>query len=156
VAGNRTGMAGVMPSMARAVAFAGALAVVLVLASPVQAAAPNYILVSGPGLERPILLGNWGENGALLSALVNAPTAKASVVRGLTGRPRFDLAEFWGWGSRPRPTRPSQANQHGWFYPAHRSKPPVIVLMVNGYRSPRLVPTSVLKILARHRVPLRL
>jgi len=141
--------------MVRAAAFVGTCAAVLVLASPVQAAAPNYILVSGPGLKRPILLGNWGENGALLSALVSVPTAKGNAVHGLAGRPRFDLAEFWGWGGRPRPTRPSQANQHGWFYPAHRSKPPVIVLMVNGDKSPRLVPISVLKILARHHVPLR-
>jgi hypothetical protein len=37
----------------------------------------------------------------------------------------------------------------------HGSKPPIIVLMVNGYKSPRLVPSSVLKILARHHVPLR-
>jgi hypothetical protein len=74
------------------------------------------------------------ENTALLSALVNAPRAKGRVVLALARRPRFDLAEFWGWGSMPRPTQPSQANQHGWFYPAHRSNPPVIVLMVNGYR----------------------
>ena len=142
--------------MARAAALIAALAAVLVLAPPVQAAAPNYILVSGPGLRGPITLGNWSENGALLSALVNAPRAKGKVVLSLALRPRFDLAEFWDWGSRPRPTRPSQANQHGWFYPAHRSKPPVIVLMVNGYRFPRLVPTAVIKILARHHVPLRL
>ena len=152
---TRTGVRGVLTLMVRAAAFVGTFAAVLVLASPFQAAAPNYILVSGPGLKRPILLGNWGENGALLSALLSAPPAKWNVVRALAGRPRFDLAEFWGWGSRPRPTRPSQANQHGWFYPAHRSKPPVIVLVVNGYESPRLVPTSVLKILARHHVPLR-
>ena len=133
-----------------------ALAAVLVLAPPVHAAAPNYILVSGPALKRPIVLGNWGENLALLSALVNAPRAKGSVVLAVARRPRFDLAEFWGWGSMPRPTRPSQANQHGWFYPAHRSQPPVIVLMVNGYRFPRLVPSAVAKILARHQVPLRL
>jgi hypothetical protein len=141
--------------VARAAALLAALATVLVLASPVHAAAPNFILLSGPGLKRPILLGNWGENGALLSALVNVARAKRSVVRGLAGRPRFDLAEFWGWGGKPRPTRPSQANQHGWFYPGQSSKPPVIVLMVNGYRFPRLVPTTVLKILARHHVPLR-
>lgn len=133
-----------------------ALAAVLVLAPPVHAAAPNYILVSGPGLKRPIILGNWSENGALLSGLVNAPRAKGMVALALARRPRFDLAEFWGWGSRPRPTRPSQANQHGWFYPAHRANPPVVVLMVNGYRFPRLVPTAVVKILARHHVPLRL
>jgi hypothetical protein len=132
-----------------------ALAAFLALAPPVHASAPNYILVSGPGLKRPILLANWSENGALLSALVGAPTPQRSVARGLAKRPRFDLAEFWGWGGRPRPTRPSQAKQHGWFYPAHRSQPPVITLMVNGNKSPRTVPTSVLKILARHGVPLR-
>jgi len=137
-------------------AFVGALLAALVLASPVYAAAPNYILVSGPGLKQPIILGDWAENGALLLALVNAPRAKGSVVRSLAQRRRFDLAEFWGWGSRPRPTRPSQANQHGWFYPAHASMQPVIVLMVNGERVPRLVPARVLKILARHHVPLRL
>jgi hypothetical protein len=131
-----------------------AFATALVLASPIQAAAPNYILVSGPGLKRPVLLGDWSENGVLLSALVNAPKATRSVVLGLARRPRFDLAEFWGWGGRPRPTRPSQANQHGWFYPKHRSKPPVIVVTVNGEKLPRLVPTSVLEILRRHHVPL--
>jgi hypothetical protein len=139
----------------RAAALVAALAAVLALAPPVYAAAPNYILVSGPGLKRPIILGNWGENRALLSALVNAPRAKGGVVLALARRPRFDLAEFWGWGSLPRPTRPSQANQHGWFYPAHGSKPPVIVLMVNGYRFPLFVPTPVIEILARHHVPLR-
>jgi hypothetical protein len=139
--------------VARAAALLAALAAVLVLASPVYAAAPNYILVSGPGLKRAIVLGNWSENGALLSALVNAPKARGRAVLALARRPRFDLAEFWGWGGRPRPTRPSQANQHGWFYPAHGSKPPVIVIMVNGYRVPRLVPTTVVRILARHHVP---
>ena len=133
--------------VARTAALVAALAAVLVLASPVHAAAPNFILVSGPGLKHPILLGNWGENGVLLSVLVNARRAKGSAVRGLARRPRFDLAAFWGWGTRPRPTRPSQANQHGWFYPGKRSRPPIIVLMVNGYRFPRLVPTTVLKIL---------
>ena len=142
--------------MARTAALAAALAGALVLASPVHAAAPNYILVSGPGLKRPILLGNWSENGALLSALVTAPKAKRSVVLGLARRPRFDLAEFWGWGGRPRPTRPSQANQHGWFYPKHHAKPPVIVVTVNGEKVPRLVPTTVLEILGRHHVPLSL
>jgi hypothetical protein len=142
--------------VARAAALGSALVAMLVLASPVYAAAPNYILVSGPGLKQPILLGNWYENGALLSALVDAPRAKSRFVHRLAQRPRFDLAEFWGWGSRPRPTRPSQANQHGWFYPAYRFKPPVIVLTVDGERLPRLVPASVLKILARHHVPLRL
>jgi hypothetical protein len=35
-------------------AFGVALAAICVLASPAQAAAPNYIMVSGPGLARPV------------------------------------------------------------------------------------------------------
>jgi hypothetical protein len=133
-----------------------AVLVSLLAAGPAQAAAPNYILVSGPDIKHPILLGNWDENLVLLTALVDAPTAKGSAVRHLARRPRFDLAEFWGWSALPRPTRPSQANQHGWFYPAHGAKPAVIVLMVNGTRVPRLLPARVREILARHHVPLRL
>ena len=128
----------------------------LLAAAPAQAAAPNYILVSGPGIAHPILLGNWAENGALLSALVDAPIARGTAVRRLARRPSFDLAEFWGWGALPRPKRPSQANQHGRFYPAHGSKPAVIVLTVDGAKVPRLVPARVREILARHHVPLRL
>jgi hypothetical protein len=139
----------------RSVPFLVALAALLAVA-PAQAASPNYILVSGPGIKHPILLADWSENGALVSALVNAPTAGGSAVRHLARRPRFDLAEFWGWSALPRPTRPSQANQHGWLYPARGSKPAVIVLMVNGLRVPRLLPTRVRDILARHHVPLRL
>jgi hypothetical protein len=79
-------------------------------------AAPNYILVSGPGLRRPVVLANWKENGVLLLAVANARTADKSLIRGLTHRRRFDLAEFWGRQGQPRPTSPRQANQHGWFY----------------------------------------
>lgn len=139
----------------RFVPLLAALAALLTVA-PAEAAAPNYILVSGPGIKHPVLLADWSENGALLSALVNAPIAKGSTVRHLARRPRFDVAEFWGWGSLPRPTRPSQANQHGWLYPARSSKPAVIVLMVNGLRVPRLLPERVRDIFARHHVPLRL
>lgn len=139
----------------RVVPFLAALASLLA-AAPAQAAAPNYILVTGPGIKHPILLGNWDENGALLSALVGAPTAKGSAVRKLVRRPSFDLAEFWNWGYLPRPTRPSQANQHGRLYPAHGSKPAVIIMMLDGRKVPRLVPARARQILARHHVPLRL
>jgi hypothetical protein len=133
-----------------------ALSVALVLASSAAAAAPNYILVSGPGLPRPVLMADWNENLALLSSLVEAPRASRGVVHRLAQRPRFQLAEFWGWGDQPRPTRPSQANQHGWFYPAHRRQPPVIKLMVDGAMVPRLAPAAALRIFARHRIPTRL
>jgi hypothetical protein len=147
-----------MQAVARAatVAAVSALALVLVFASPVQAAAPKYILVSGPRLERPILLDNWDENLALLVAVDMAPRARGSAVRGLARRPKLDLALFWVWAYDRPPTLPSKADQHDSFYPAHRSKPPIIVFTANGRRIPRLVPTRALRILARHHVPLRL
>jgi hypothetical protein len=134
----------------------GVVTVALVLAAPAQAAAPRYILVSGPALARPVLLPSWNENGALLAALVHAPRVTGRVARGLTRRPRLDLALFWGWPERPRPTRPSQANQHGWFYPARRGRPAVVDVLVNGVRVPRIVPARPLRILARHGVPTRI
>jgi hypothetical protein len=129
------------------VGFAAAVA----LAAPAWAAAPNYILVSGPGLQRPVLLGNWDENGSFLAALVDAPRAP----RPPAGARRFDLAMFWGWGGRPRPTRPGAANQHGWFYPGHGARRAVVDAMVDGVRMPRIAPAATLRILARHRVPTR-
>jgi hypothetical protein len=142
--------------VARLAAIVAVSTLVLVSASPAHAAAPKYILVSGPRLERPILLDDWNENLALLSAVAGAPRARGSAVRGLARRPRFDLAEFWVWGFDLPPTRPSEAGQHGSFYPAHRSRPPVIVVRVDGRKIPRLVPTTALTILAGHHVPLRL
>jgi hypothetical protein len=126
--------------------------VALVLASTVEAAAPRYILVRGPGLKRPVLLENWEENLRLLVALVDAPRESRDA---LARRARFDLALFWGWPERPRPTRPRDANQHGWFYPARGSLPAVIDLRVNGWRFPRIAPPEVLRIFARHGVPTR-
>ena len=82
--------------------------VALLLAPPGDAAAPRYILVSGPGLKRPVLLGSWDENGQLLSALVSAPRESRDA---LARRPRFDLALFWGWPERGiRPMRPDNAS----------------------------------------------
>jgi hypothetical protein len=128
----------------------------LALVPSASAAAPNYILVSGPGLTRPVVLGDWAENGRLLSSVATAPRAKGAAVRGLARRPRFDLAEVWGWStSLPPPTSPRDAGQHGTFYPAHRSKPAVVVMMVSGSRTPRIAPRAFLTILAQHGVPTR-
>jgi hypothetical protein len=140
----------------RALALLGAAAAALVLASGVEAAAPQYILVSGPGLERPVLLASWAENHAFLLALSNAPRARSATARRLAARPKLRLGLFWGWAKKPRPTRQSQANQKGWFYPAWQAQPAVVDLLVNGVRVPRIAPARVLGILARHGVPTRL
>lgn len=132
-----------------------ATAVSLVLAAPAQAAAPNYILITGHGLAHPVLLADWQENLKLLLAVANAPQARGQAVAVLARRSRFDLAEFWAWGGRQRPTRPAQASQHGSFYPAHGSQPAVIVLTVQGITVPRLVPRFVLSTLARKGIPTR-
>jgi hypothetical protein len=136
-------------------AVLAAILCALALAAPAAAAAPNYILVSGPGLAHPVLLDNWDENAEFLLALANAPKAKRAIVRALPRRSRLGLAEFWGWGELPRPTRASQANQHGWFYPAHRRQPAVFAVTVEGTPAPRLAPARALAILASHGIPTR-
>jgi hypothetical protein len=141
--------------VARALALIGAATVALVLAATVEAAAPRYILVSGPGLAWPVLLASWAENHALLLAVAGAPRATKATVRRLPGRPRLRLGFFWGWADTPRPTRQSQANQSGWFYPTWRSEAAVIDLMVDGVRVPRIAPGRVLRIFSRNGVPIR-
>jgi hypothetical protein len=136
-------------------ALLGATIVALTLAAPARAAAPNFILVSGPGLERPVLLDDWGENLVLMSAVAGAPKASRTVVCGLTRRPRLLLAEFWGWGGLPRPTSPGEETQRGWFYPARGRRPAVFRLMVDGTTAPRVAPARALAILAGHRIPTR-
>src|SRR4051812_47542498 len=67
-----------------------AAVITVVLATPAQAAAPNYILVSGRGLSHPVLLADWQENMKLLLAVANSPRAQGQVLAGLSTRPRFD------------------------------------------------------------------
>jgi hypothetical protein len=131
------------------------LAAAVTLAAPAQAAAPNYILVSGPGLRQPVLLDDWNENLELVVAIEQGARAKRPVVRGLARRPRYDLAEFWNWSFLPAPSDPRQATQHDWFYPAHGRKPALFKAMVAGKNFPRLASRPALAILARHGVPTR-
>ena len=138
--------------MPRALALAVAAVAALVLATTAGAAAPRYILVSGPGVSEPVLLGDWSENLELLTALVTAPHADRATIRGLGARPRLRLGLFWGWPENPRPTSPAEANQTGWLYPAVGSNPAVIDLLVSGVRVPRIAPTGVVRILEGHGV----
>lgn len=123
-----------------------------VVVVPAQAAAPRYILVSGPGLQCPAVLGDWSENLAFLTSLLHArrPTSGWS-----ENRPRYDLALFWGVPANPVPTRPNEANQHGWFYPATGGRRAVVKMRVSGEDVPRVATPETLRILTRHGVPTR-
>ena len=109
--------------------------------TPANAAAPRYILISGPGLSKPVLLSDWNENLNLMLAFANAPRARSAALRGLATRPRFELALFWGVPDKPVPTNPAKASQFDWFYPAHGARPAVLDVFVNGRRS-RLAATA--------------
>jgi hypothetical protein len=148
-------LGGCSSRVSRVLALLAGLAAALVLAAPAAAAAPNYILVSGPGLRHPVLLANWNENLRLLLAVANSRPAGSALAKTLHGRRKLDLAEFWAWSGKPRPTKASDANQHGSFYPAHGSLPAVIDITVQGVAAPHRVSATVLKILRRHGVPTR-
>ena len=141
--------------MARVALVGLLLAAAVALAAPAQAAAPNYILMSGPGLQQPELLDDQGENLQLLIAVRQGLRVKCAAQRGLARRPRFDLAEFWNWNFLPAPTDPRKATQHGLFYPAHGRKPAIFKVMVEGTTVPRIASARALAILARHGVPMR-
>jgi hypothetical protein len=137
-------------------AFALTFMLAIAAATPASAAAPRYLIVTGPGVRSPVLLGNWMENLRLMLAAANAPVLAANQRAELPGRVRLRLALFWGWPARPKPRWPSQANQFGWFYPASAGAPPAIVMVVGGVRTPRLATWKWLTIFARHHVPVAL
>jgi hypothetical protein len=135
----------------RIVALAATAAALGVVAAPAGAAAPRYVLVTGAGLERPVVLANWRENLAFELAVAGAPRAVAP--GRLPVRGRLALALFWV--ARPAPPRtPAAADQRGWLYPATPARPAVIALRVDGRSALRLVTGDLRRILARHRVPL--
>jgi hypothetical protein len=136
----------------RRVIVVAVVAVCAVLAAPAYAAAPRYILVSGPGLTRPVLLGDWHENLRFYESLL--PARKLPAFR-TAGRPRYDLALFWGVPARPIPTRPREANQHAWFYPAHAGRPAAVDLLLAGESAARVASPGALRIVARHGIPTR-
>jgi hypothetical protein len=128
---------------------------VLVAVSPAAAAAaaPHYIMVSGRGLARPVLLDRLDENGRLFIAVATAPRAKGVSTRTLKRRPRLQVTLFWGWSQAQPPTRPSQGNQRGWFYPKCRSRRAILEISATGKVIRTLAPKAVLKIFKAHRIP---
>jgi len=136
----------------RRIVVAAVVVMCAVPAAPASAAAPRYILVSGPGLTRPVLLAHWQENLRFLELLL--PARELPAFRAAE-RPRYDLAMFWGVPAKPIPTRPRDASQHAWFYPAHAGRPAVVDLVLAGESAARVAPPRELRILARHGIPTR-
>jgi hypothetical protein len=132
--------------------IAVALTAAVVTAGSAHAAAPRYILVTGPGLERAVLLADWNEN---LDLLIGLLPAKRPASGWQAHRKRYDLALFWGVPARPIPKNPAEANQHGWFYPAVGGRRAVVKLLIDGQDFPRVATPEALRILARHGVPTR-
>ena len=130
------------------------VATALATAAPATAAAPNYIMVTGPGLPKPVVLSSWEENLALVSASASGRGVAPSTARALAKRPRFRLWFFWAWGEQPPPTTTAGANQGGYFYPAYGSRRPVITIL-DGVNVPRFAPGEVIEIFKRHGVPTR-
>jgi hypothetical protein len=132
---------------------AAATALALMPATGAQAAAPRYIMVTGPGIERPIVLDDWRQNHSIMVAIANAQQLRIDQVA--LGAPRLRLSFFWYRTPMPRPTWPSQATQYGWLHLANGPRPAVILMKANGVRAFRMAPERVLRILARAGVPLR-
>ena len=108
--------------------------VAIVVASVVSlnAAAPRLILISGPLLERPILIEDWDDNARIMAGINERTVAQSEP---LVDRPFFELALFWGlewvqYANDGRPLahlKPEQANQHARFYPAVGAAPALVV-----------------------------
>jgi hypothetical protein len=136
-----------MAVLVSALVIASALAAV-----SANAAAPRYILVTGPSIQHPVVLGDWSEN---LTFLVDLIPTRRPLQGWRTDRPRFKLALFWGVPAKPVPSDPSKASQVGWFYPAVGDRRAVVVLLVSGRDGPRIASKKTLRILGRHGIPTR-
>ena len=144
--------------------FLGACALAALCLTPsAGAAAPRIIMVTGESLAEPVFLSNHGENAELMLAFQQAAELEEGRLvdpKELRGRPYLELWLFWGdtrWApyvreDRLSSLRPEQANQYGRFYPAVGPRSAVMTLDVPGSRK---ATPNLLRILARHRIPIR-
>ena len=122
------------------------------------AAAPPYIMVSGPAAREagaPLQLG--GEPRTPHWRWTRLHARRRATSDRLSTRPRLDLALFWGWSlDSPPPTKASDASAHGSFYPTYRGHPALIRMKTNGVEYARVASAKVLRIFAKHGVPTRM
>lgn len=124
-----------------------AAGLVVLLAPSVRAAAPNFIMVYGGSLAKPIMIDVWATKGTGFSFLFGGSTSGLGT--SLDGRPYVKLAMFWNLpkdcSGRPCPggetvlknyledrsllaqIKPEEANQHGRLYPPAGNAPAVVV-----------------------------
>ncbi len=116
----------------RCASVLGVVAIVLASAASLNAAAPRLILISGPLLERPILIEDWDQNARIMAGINDRAVAQAEAP---ADRPFYELALFWGleWvqyinDGRPLAAlKPELASQHARFYPAVGTTPALVV-----------------------------
>jgi hypothetical protein len=119
------------------------LSAALLVAPPLaRAAAPWFIIVSGPQLKERLIV-RWPPDPKFFDYASDVVRFESAFPwtngldidpETLKGRPYIDFAMFWGqqWGKflhdggDPKTVREDQANQHCWFYPAFQSMPPLV------------------------------
>jgi hypothetical protein len=131
---------------------------VVVTSVPLQAIGPAIVMLYGGDLREPVLVapGNPSVNSTeFLWSPTNGGVQWGSRTRGtlpsnLEGRRFVNVAFFWGWHDAAT-LKPSDASQHGRFYPATASAPAVIVITAphmahttdnSANPEPRPIPTS--------------
>jgi hypothetical protein len=129
------------------------------ITAPAFAAGPNFIIVNGPGLAKPVVLDEWDENVRLLSASETQGADVAS--ESLASRPYLNLALLIGsdWTREKIDALGAEkiAEQSpDRFYPAIDGKEAVVAISLLDRRGPREAGPTVLAILARNGVPTRL
>jgi len=134
--------------------------------APALAAAPPIIIVSGSLVSQPVFLADWRQNISLMSSGADNPVGQ---VEDPSRRPYLDVALFTDeqWtayvqtGQPVEELQPSQANEHGRFFPASASEPALLVLPEVQRRggvalitwSVRRMDQEGLAVLAEHGVP---
>src|SRR5688500_18617183 len=99
------------------------LVIVLIVTTPLIAAAPRIIMFSGTGLEQPVVLTDWSANLDLMLALEDTRHVTADRLK---DRPYLTVGFFWGprWNAFMDAGRPlselrhEDTGHHGRFYPA--------------------------------------
>jgi hypothetical protein len=127
------------------------------LVTPVFAAGPHIIMISGQSLPKPVILSDWNQNQQFLASFTDGEIVKTE---DLKGRSYLELSLFWGpeWLNYLKSNRSldglrsEQANQQGRFYLATDTAGAVVSL---NSTFARRVNADGMRFLAEKGVPVR-